>query len=74
MIILVTTILFLQKCSYIQLIKAYKCYYYEIEYKNRQGEMHSNPQMMVFPNQEAKITLSSDLNHTYEMLVVAARE
>jgi len=47
---------------------------FDIEYKNKQGEMHSNPQMMVFPNQEAKITLSSDLNHTYEMLVVAARE
>lgn len=47
---------------------------YEIEYKNGGEVLHTNPQMIVIPNQEAKISLSSDLHHSYEMFVLAERE
>ncbi|MBX3710263.1 MAG: M56 family metallopeptidase [Gammaproteobacteria bacterium] len=47
---------------------------YDIEYKNGKEEIRTNPQIIVVPNQEAEINLSSDSKHSYKMLVVAKRQ
>lgn len=47
---------------------------YDIEYKNGSNEMRANPHIIVEPNQEEKIKLSSNAEHVYEMQVIAERE
>lgn len=46
---------------------------YDIQYKDGQEKLHSKPQVVVAPNQENKINLSSDSSHSYELRVTADR-
>jgi hypothetical protein len=37
-------------------------------------KMHSNPEMILVPNQEGVIKVASDSAHSYEMKVIAERQ
>jgi len=47
---------------------------YDIELKNDKETMHLTPHVIVSPNQEGRISISSDSGHLYEMYVLAKRE
>lgn len=46
---------------------------YDIHYQNGTEKMHSNPQIIVNPNQESTISISNS-GHNYEIRVVAKRQ
>lgn len=46
---------------------------YDILYYHGMQKMHSKPKIIVKPNQEARLKISSDSGHDYEMYVVAKR-
>jgi hypothetical protein len=47
---------------------------YDINFKNGKVNTHFKPEIVVIPNQEGSISISSDSGHSYEMSVVAERE
>jgi len=44
---------------------------YDIDYQDESMKMHTNPQIVVEPNQEAKIKLSSSTDHVFELVILA---
>jgi hypothetical protein len=47
---------------------------YDIEIKNGKEKIHSKPHVIVAPNQEGRISISSVPGHSYEMYVFAERK
>lgn len=47
---------------------------YNIQYNNGNEKMQSKPEMILVPNQEGVIRISSDFGHSYEMKVIAERQ
>lgn len=47
---------------------------YDLQFKNGNAEIETNPQITVTPNQETKINISSDSHHSYDMIILAERE
>ena len=47
---------------------------YDIQYSNGKEKIYLKPQIIVAPHQEGRINIPSDLNHSYEMYVLAEKE
>lgn len=47
---------------------------FDVQYKNGNEKMHSKPELLLLPNQEGRIRISSESGHVYEMYVLAVRE
>jgi hypothetical protein len=47
---------------------------YDVRYHDGKEKIHFKPQMVVLPNQEGKVSFSSESGHVYELRVIAERK